>query len=227
LPIIKREGDLYEILLKRKTTRTFNAHAPMTLEELSVILYYVYGCHGYSPAILDIIGLKRTSPSGGGLHPTEVYPLVINVDGVHPGLYHYNMENHALEMIASLNHNEASELANEFTAGQSYPRWAGALFIMTARFYRNFWKYRKHQKTYSVLFMDAAHLSQTFYSVCTELGLGAFVSAAISSVNIEERLRLDGFREGAIAICGCGKPLDENFNLEPKFFPYTPREMTL
>jgi SagB-type dehydrogenase family enzyme len=94
---------------------------------------------------------------------------------------------------------------------------------MTSRFYRSFWKYRKHQKAYGVLHMDAAHLSQTFYLVCAELGLGAFITAAINSVNIEQRLGLDGFIEGVIAICGCGKPAMEDF-IDPQFRPYTPRE---
>ncbi len=97
---------------------------------------------------------------------------------------------------------------------------------MTSRFYRNFWKYRKHQKAYGVLLMDAAHLSQTFYLVCTELGLGSFITAAINSTNIEQKLGLDGFIEGAIAICGCGKPIQKNV-IDPGFRPYIPRETEL
>jgi SagB-type dehydrogenase family enzyme len=173
------------------------------------------------PVFEDIIALKKTSPSGGSLHPTEVYLLVINVVGLGPGIYHYNVENHGLELMIKLDQNESRELANEFTAGQSYPRQAQALFIMTSRFYRNFWKYRKHQKAYSVLLMDAAHLSQTFYLVCAELGLGAFITAAINSINIESKLGLDGFIEGAIAICGCGAPAEQDL-IDPQFRAYTP-----
>jgi putative peptide maturation dehydrogenase len=227
LPVVKRDNSLYDVLTKRKTTRTFDTKTPMTREELSIILYYVYGCHGYSPVFEDIVGVKKTSPSGGGLHPTEVYPLIINVDGLDPGIYHYNIENHRLDMIIRLDQAEARELANEFTAGQSYPRRAHALFVMTARFYRQFWKYRKHPKAYAVLYMDAAHLSQSFYLVCTELGLGAFITGAINAVNIEQKLCLDGTTEGAIAVCGCGKPLGKDLALEPEYFTYIPRETQL
>lgn len=225
LPLIRREDGLYDLLLKRKTTRAYDKQTPMKLEDLSVILYYVWGCHGLAPVWEDIIGLKKTSPSGGDLHPTEVYPLVSNVSGVQPGLYHYNTKDHSLELLMSMSQDEVAELANKFTAGQSYPRSAHVTFIMTARFYRNFWKYRQHQKSYSVILMDAAHLSQTFYLVCTELGLGAFVTAAINNVDIEEKLGLDGITEGAIAICGCGNTL-KDVSLDPVFFPYTPREET-
>jgi SagB-type dehydrogenase family enzyme len=124
-------------------------------------------------------------------------------------------------LITRLDRQSAQDWANEFTAGQSYPRSAHALFIMTSRFYRNFWKYRQHQKAYAVLLMDAAHLSQTFYLIAAELGLGAFVTAAINAVNIEDKLRLDGYQEGAIAICGCGKPSSLNV-IDPRFDPYMP-----
>lgn len=226
LPVVIKKERFYRILLRRKTTRMFDTQTPMTVEEIATILYYVWECHGYSPIFEDIVGLKKTSPSGGGLHPIEVYPLIHNVEGLDTGLYHYNTENHSLEFMINMNQDEVAELANEFTAGQSFPRWAHALFIMTARFYRNFWKYRRHDKAYSVILMDAAHLSQTFYLVCAELGLGAFFTAAINSVNIDRKLGLDGIQEGAIAICGCGKQLKKN-EFDPEFLPYVPREKKL
>jgi len=226
LPVIRRDDGLYGILSRRKTTRALDRDSPLALEELSLILYYTFGCHGYLPVAEDVVALKRTSPSGGSLHPTEVYTLIMNVTGLDPGVYHYHLKNHALELMISLSQEQAVEWADEFTAGQTYPRWAQALFIMTSRFYRNFWKYRKHHKAYGVLLMDAAHLSQTFYLVCTELGLGSFITAAINSTNIEQKLGLDGVIEGAIAICGCGKPIQEHV-IDPGFRPYIPRETEL
>jgi len=223
LPLIKRNSELYRTLLKRKTTRAFDIKKSMKIEDLSIILYYVFGVHGYSPIFKDIIGLKKTSPSGGDLHPTEVYPLIIKVKGIISGLYHYNIKNHSLELLQKLKIDEARELANEFTAGQSYPRWAHVLFIMTSRYYRNYWKYRRHEKAYSVLQMDVGHLSQTFYLVCTDLRLGAFITGAINSINIENKLGLDGIDEGATAICGCGIPT-KTIDLDPNFIPYTPRK---
>jgi putative peptide maturation dehydrogenase len=221
LPLVERCHPLYELLRERKTTRAYDRSKAMSAEDLATALYYVWGCHGLYRICDDVVGLKKTSPSGGGLHPIEVYPLVVNVEDVRPGLYHYNVQRHQLEAIEFLTRSEAEELANEFTSGQSYPRHAHALFIMTARYFRNFWKYRKHQKAYTVINMDAAHLSQTFYLVCAELGLGAFVTAAINGFNIEERLGLDGFIEGATAICGCGVRRDD-VGLDPVFSPYVP-----
>jgi putative peptide maturation dehydrogenase len=223
LPLFRRSDGLFRVLSNRRTTRAFDPDIPLRLNDLSLLLYYTFGCHGSVPVFEDIIGLKKTSPSGGSLHPTEVYVLAMHVIGLGPGVYHYVVENHSLEVMVKLEQREARDWGNEFTAGQSYPRQAQALFIMTSRFYRNFWKYRKHQKAYSVLLMDAAHLSQTFYLVCAELGLGAFITAAINSGNIESKLGLDGFIEGAIAICGCGAPAQPDL-IDPHFRPYNPEE---
>jgi putative peptide maturation dehydrogenase len=227
LSLPDEENGLVDLLRRRKTTRLFDRDEALSESALSSVLHAVYGCHAYASMAPGIVALKRTSPSGGGLHPTEVYPLVIRTDGVEPGLYHYRGSDHVLELLRPLTTEASEQLAAEFTAGQAYFASAAVLFVMTARFYRSFWKYRRHQKAYSAVLMDAAHLSQTLYLVCTELGLGAFVTAAVNGANIEEALRLDGVSEGAIAVCGCGRPAAGRSAFDPEFLPYIPRETAL
>lgn len=221
LPASTRGGPLYDVLARRKTSRMFDADQPMTVSQLATVLHQVWGVQGIARLTQDLALLKKTSPSGGGLHPVEVYPLVVRVDGVETGLHHYRVEDHALELITPLELPEAENLVVEFTAGQTYFRPAHALFLMTIRFGRSFWKYRRQSRAYAVVLMDAAHLSQTLYLVCTELGLGAFVTAAINAVNIEDRLGVDGYSEGAILVCGCGPPGESPPGLEPYFRPYS------
>lgn len=225
LPLINRLDGVFGALEKRRTTRSFDTSRSMLLEHFTLLLYYAFGCHGIVRTSGNQLAIRKTSPSGGGFHPVEVYPLVRDVEGVAPGLYHYDVKNHALELIESLSKEAASDLADEFTAGQHYPRCAHALFIMTARFYRNHWKYRRHPKTYGVILMDAAHLSQTIYLVTAQLGLGAFFTAAINGIDIEARLGLDGFSESAIGISGAGIPAITK--AEPEFRPYVPRQTML
>jgi putative peptide maturation dehydrogenase len=227
LPLVTRVGALYEVLLRRKTTRAFAPETAMARDDFSALLRYAFGCHGYAELGDRLVLLKKTSPSGSGLHPSEVYPLVANVDGVEPGLYHYGVASHVLEPIKRLSREEVGELAYEFTSGQPYARSAHCLFVLTTRFHRNFWKHPRHERSYAVLLMDAGHLSQTFYLVCADLGLGAFVTAAINGANIEDRLGLDGFAEGALAVCGCGVPAGVASRLEPEFHPYVPGESVL
>jgi putative peptide maturation dehydrogenase len=226
LPLVRPEGALYRTLGERETTRLFTGDS-LSQDDLAVILYYVFGCQGYAAMTDDVVALRKTSPSGGALHPIECYPLLVSVDGISPGLYHYDVARHALEPMARLGSAAAAELAVEFAAGQFYFRDAAALFILTARFDRAFWKYRNHERAFAVVVMDAAHLSQTFYLVCAERGLGAFVTGAINSVNVDERLAIDGFTEGSLVLLGCGARAEQPSFLQPEFQPFVPRETEL
>jgi putative peptide maturation dehydrogenase len=222
LPVHPKSGPLYETLLRRRTSRTFDAAVPLSREHLAVLLSYVFGCHGTAPLGGGEIALEKTSPSGGSLHPIEVYPLLLNAEGLDAGLYHYSVRDHALGLLRPLGEEAARDLALRFTANQIYFRSAQALFLMVARFDRNFWKYQRHRKAYKVVLMDAAHLSQTFYLVCTDLGLGAFFTAAINDGDIDDELGLDGIRESAVAVCGCGARSVDGDPLTPGFRPYAP-----
>jgi putative peptide maturation dehydrogenase len=224
LPLVERKGDLYEVLLRRRTTRSFDRRAPLGLSELAVVLRYVFGYHGYVPLLGQVTTLKRTSPSAGGFHPIEAYPMIVAVDELDPGLYHYDSAEHTLELLVPLEVDEARAAATAFVCGQTYFGDAHVLLVLAARFDRAFWKYRNHRKALAALLMDAAHLSQTLYLVATELGLGAFVTAAINNTDIEERLGLDGYREGVLAVCGFGRPAAERSPFDPEFLPFVPRE---
>jgi putative peptide maturation dehydrogenase len=218
----EREGGLYDALRGRKTARNFDRGAAVDAEQLSQLLFWTFGAHGYATPFERLTILKKTSPSGGAMHPVEAYPLVLRVEGVEPGLYHYAVGEHTLELLQPLELEACEQLASELTAGQTYFASAALLVVLTARFERSFWKYRRHPRAYAVVLMDAAHLAQTFALVATELGLGAFVTAAINGGDIEDVLGLDGFEEGALAICGCGVATPAPEQLEPRFRAYEP-----
>jgi putative peptide maturation dehydrogenase len=189
----------------------------MALDDLDAVLRYVFGCHGYTSRVDGVVCIKRTSPSGGGLHPITAYPIITNVEGIAPGVYYYNAGDHSLALIHALSADEARELATQFACGQDYFAAAHVSFVLAARFYRNHWKYRRHPRAYAGMLMDAGHLSQTLYLIAAELGIGAFVTIAINGRDIEERLELDGVEDGALAICGCGPRAERSSPLEPEF----------
>jgi putative peptide maturation dehydrogenase len=222
LPLARGRGGLYDALAARKTTRGYDRTRSLDLEQLALVLYEVWGCHGTAPIVDELFALRRTSPSGGGMHPVEVYPLVVQVDGVEPGLYHYASGDHVLEQIQPVGGDELGTLATDVLCGQAYLASAHVLLVMTARFDRLHWKYRKHQKAYGSALMDAAHLSQTLYLVCADLGLGSFVTLAFNSSPLEELLAVDGVGEGVVAVAGCGPRRPERSPFEPDFEPYVP-----
>jgi SagB-type dehydrogenase family enzyme len=86
--------------------------------------------------------------------------------------------------------------------------------IPAARFRRNFWKYRNHAKAYRALVLDVGHLSQTLYLAATELGLAAFITAAINDNDIETAFGLDPLEESPLAVCGFGHRAAERSEVE-------------
>lgn len=151
----------------------------------------------------DTVFLKKTSPSGGGLHATEAYLIVQNVEGVAPGLYHYHPVDHALEPLPAPDM-PLVEFAKLALAGQQWFATAPVLVVLAPRFARSFWKYRHHAKAYRALILDSGHLSQTLYLSATDLGLGAFVTSAINEIDIEQAFGMDPLEESPLAICGFG-----------------------
>jgi putative peptide maturation dehydrogenase len=223
LPAVPRTGGLYEALARRRTTRGFDPGRPVTLEQLAVVLYEAFGCRAVTHVHGDeIVALRKGSPSGGGLHPVEAYPVLRNVEAASPGLYHYSVRDHALELVLPLDGAQATEAISSFTTGQSYFAAAAAAIVLTGRFERSFWKYREHPTAYASVLMDAAALAQTLYLVCAELDLGAFFTNLLNAKNVEEALGLDGCREGAVAVAGFGVPAAQSSPLDPEFVPYVP-----
>lgn len=205
LPTVEPEGEIFDLLRRRRTVRAFDTHRPVARTDLRTLLQYTFGRHGEAELAPGLTLFKKGSPSGGGLHPVEAFPLLLNVEGFEPGLYHFDTVHHHLTPVtAPMTEDEARKLAQQIGAEQLYVGEAHVVVLMVARFLRNHWKYRKQSRTYSVMLMDVGHLSQTFYLLATQLGLGAFFSAAINPSVVEQVLPLSPDAYGALGICGCG-----------------------
>ncbi|HEX5124438.1 MAG TPA: putative peptide maturation dehydrogenase [Rhodanobacteraceae bacterium] len=202
------------ILARRATCRNFDTTASLDLERFGDVLKRVVGCQAEVEILPGTKALKKAHPSGGSLHPLEAYLVVQRIDGVAPGLYHYHVTTHALEPVATLDAAALRDFAMRCVAGQDFFADAHALVIVTARFERTFWKYRSHPKAYRAIVLEAGHVSQNLYLTATELGMGAFVTAAINEVDIERMLGLDALRESPIAVLGFGPRAAEKTMLE-------------
>jgi putative peptide maturation dehydrogenase len=206
-------GSLDALYAARATCRNFDS-SNVPIEHLSLVLHRVFGAQGSEQLAPGAVMLKKNSPSGGGLHPVEAFVLAQRVDGIATGLHHYQCVDHALEPMQLLQEAEASAFAHELVAGQPWFANAPVLVLMAARFDRTFWKYPNHAKAWKVVQLDAGHLSQNFYLSATDLGYGAFVTAAINDACAERAFGLDGVRTGPIAVCGFGKRAAQGDNVE-------------
>jgi SagB-type dehydrogenase family enzyme len=193
------EAPLFDTMRRRKTTRAFTGE-PISLKQLSRIVYYTWG--RISLYETEEFGglLHKSSPSAGARHPIEAYAVVNNVKGVDRGIYHYSVRNHSLELLKE---GDFRDKCAEFSAGQEWTRNASVFFIMTAVVPRTAWKYRI-PRVYRAFLLDAGHLSQSFLLSSTALGLGAFCIGIISDVTIEKELEIDGVNETVLFAVGVG-----------------------
>ncbi|MFD1295881.1 putative peptide maturation dehydrogenase [Lysobacter gummosus] len=197
------DNEFDRLLARRATCRNFDAARALSQPVFARMLQRVFAAQAQVRIEDDTVFLKKHTPSGGGLHATEAYLIVRNVEGVAPGLYHYHPTEHALEPMPPPGQ-PLAEFALCALAGQHWFADAPVLAVLAPRYARSFWKYRDHAKAYRALVLDVGHLSQTLYLSATEQGLGAFVTSAINEVDIEQAFGFDPLVEGPLAICGFG-----------------------
>lgn len=205
---------LDELLRRRTTCRNYDTARQLPFDTFSHVIHRVFGAQAVHTVTKDVAIVKKTSPSAGGLHPTDAYLLIQHVEQIETGLYHYHAGDHALEPIRSMSPDEAQTLALKILAHQDWFANAHVIVIYAPRFLRSFWKYRSHAKVYRAVTLDVGHLSQTLQITATEFGLGAFVTAAINEVDIENALNLDPMRESPLAIGGFGWRADQCNRME-------------
>jgi SagB-type dehydrogenase family enzyme len=183
-----------DAIQRRRSTRNYSGQ-PMTLEELSRLLYYTGGVNA------ERWGHKlRSAPSAGALYPIEIYPLVHRVEGLEPGLYHYAVQNHALELL------RAGDLRGEVASHglmQEFLGQANVVLVFTAIFQRLRWKYQ--ERTYRYALLEAGHLGQNVYLAATSMGMGACAVGAFLDDDLNAMLEVDGQQEAAIYMLAVGK----------------------
>lgn len=183
-----------EALHARRSVRVF-ASEPMALGDLSYLLWAATG-------VRERRGdhLFRTSPSAGALYPIETYVLVNSVDGVPPGLYHYDIRAHALELLRL---GRLGEEAAAAALDQEMCAQAPAALIHTAVFERTLWKYG--QRGYRYVYLDAAHVAANLALAAASRGLGSCHIAATYDDEMNRLLGVDGKRESMVYMTVVGR----------------------
>ena len=193
--------DVRSALHARRTTRDFTVR-PVSFPMVAAIVQGTWGLTGWLEGGKFGRLPTRTSPSGGALHPIECYVVAMRVEGLEPGLYHYDVRRNDLRRL------KRGDFRREVVRLASGQRWVGQaafLCIMTAAFERTLWKYRR-ENAYRTVWLEAGHFAQTFSLLATSYGLGPFTTAAMQDSRIERFLGLDGIREFPVYLCGAGVP---------------------
>jgi SagB-type dehydrogenase family enzyme len=194
------DDSLTAALFGRRTHRVFS-ESPVPVESVARLLLFTWGATATRPNRMgEDVFLRKTSPSGGSLHVTEVYPIVMNVAGVAPGIYHYSVRRHGLELLSS---EDPRPWIVQACGGQPWVDRAAAVFLSTVVLRRKAWKYR-FGRAFRMVHLDVGHLSQTFCLVATSAGLAPFSMGALRDEIFEQKVGLNPLEEPVCFLNGVG-----------------------
>ncbi|AFZ08009.1 SagB-type dehydrogenase domain protein [Oscillatoria nigro-viridis PCC 7112] len=201
------DATLTQAIETRKSIREYDETNPITIEQLSELLYRTarvkeilqteewFGENwrqilGFDAAIeYGELG-SRPYPGGGAMYELEIYPVVRRCRVLDAGLYHYDSLNHQLERIAE------SEDVFALQPYIYYKPQPQVLLVITARFGRLFRKYRS--VAYSLVLKHVGALQQNLYLVATNMGLAPCALGSGDSDGFGQAAGLDYVEESAV-----------------------------
>jgi SagB-type dehydrogenase family enzyme len=194
-PLEKGGPPVWETVGRRRSVRDFRP-APLSAADLSQLLWASQG-------VTKVMGdyALRSAPSAGALYPVETYLSLQLVEGTEPGIYHYDVRGHRLELLSAGDFRTA--LA-EAALDQDFLAEAAIVFAWTAVFGRSKWKYK--QRAYRYVYLDAGHIAQNVALTAVGLGLGSCQVAALYDDEVNAILGVDGKEESVLYLTAVGRP---------------------
>lgn len=190
---------LDEVMLSRETARSF-ARDPIRLDELAKVLFMSYGI------TRDNAGTEfprpfRVVPSGGALYPLELYLHASRVEGLDPGLFHYDPEDQTLDLLRP--GDASDEIAGFFVQPELVLDAAVTVFV-SAVFIRSTFKYG--DRGYRFVLMEAGHLAQNANLAAQEMGLATANVGGYLDRDVDRYLGMDGVSESTVYVLLAGRP---------------------
>ncbi|MDP6776102.1 MAG: SagB/ThcOx family dehydrogenase [Candidatus Latescibacteria bacterium] len=187
---------LIQAIGRRKSRRRYTSD-PLTLEELSFLLWSTQGVQETTP---DGSSLYRTVPSAGARHPFETYLLAQRVTGLEFGLYRYLSLNHELCFLR-----RDPDLVDRIHKAcfDQYVSDSAVVLIWTAIPYRMEWRYGTISP--KLIALDAGHVCQNLYLACESIGAGTCAIGAYDQKRMDAAIDVDGQEEFTVYLAPVGR----------------------
>lgn len=187
-------------LSRRRSAARFSNEA-VSLETLSSILQSAIGPtqeqalsaeHGYSLK-------KRPYASGGGLYPVEVYPILLNVQGLPVHVTHYDPFTHSLDIIDTIDREAILGVCNDVgdRLGSS-----GVIFVLTAVLERTTVKYG--QRGYRFALLEAGQVAQNLTLCAVSQRVGTLPWGGYLDDDVADLLQIDNVGETIVHCLAIG-----------------------
>ena len=163
---------LAQAISMRRTQREF-AEEPIELGALSSLLHAGYGVtHELNVGSADRPSFScRSVPSGGALYPLELYVIAFTVEGLEPGLFHFDPGARRLDQVRAVPVETLRAEVAEAAVYAEVATTAAALVAVTGMFWRTRFKYGL--RGYRFALLEAGHVVQNAVLAATDLGLPA------------------------------------------------------
>lgn len=197
------DAHLFRTIHNRRSRRMYKLHY-LALKELYFLCHYAYGIS----AKTELHGLDeghwyyRNVPSGGGLYPLEIYPVVFSAECV-PGVYHYRPDKNGLELLQK---DHFYETINKIITAEPIVNLANAcaVIFVSGLFERVMIKYG--ERGYRFILQETGFVAQNISLVCEAIGLGSCMIGGFLDDEVNNLLGLDGVTETVLNVIVIGKP---------------------
>jgi SagB-type dehydrogenase family enzyme len=187
----QRRQPVLSAIVERQSCRRYSS-AQIGVDVLSVLAFHALGISA---------GHRRCLPSAGGLYPLELYILAMNVEGLGPGLYHYDARLHSLDVLTS---GDLRPALTEAIFIEEAAQTAAAAIVLTGVFGRSKIKYG--ERAYRFALLEAGHAMQNLCLVTTVLGIGSCPVGGFIDDHLNDLLDIDGIEEAALYAMTVGIP---------------------
>ncbi len=188
---------LKDILLKRRSRREFSGEA-ISLQQISDMIFYSSGINAEAKhhKTDQVMARFRAYPSGGGLYPIEIYLAALNVEGLKPGTYHYNVRKNKLEIMKIYNRDYLKKRVFEMCVKDPLVRNSSVVIFISCFFRRTNFKY--NERGFRFAFIEAGHCCQNMYLLAEAMNLGLVSLGGFYDDEINRFLNLDGVNEAVV-----------------------------
>lgn len=171
-------------------------------DQLSALLELACGLNGSEAFDAQSrVRPRRNAPSGGAMYPLEVFVSVRDVDGVAPGLYHFNP--HRRSLLRLREGDQTFKFSRAFVQSQIV-EGAACVWMITAIFERTVFKYGN--RGYRFAFLEAGHMAQIANTVATAIGVRSHNIGGYFDHEVDAYLGLDGLNHSTVYCLAFGTP---------------------
>ncbi len=189
---------LGDAIVRRHSGRSYGAR-PLSSTEVATLLTLANGVRVAQRVSPATVMYRRYVANSGNLGSVEIYPVVLRVEGLDPGIYHFDTVGHHLAQISPGNFEswlrEAVLFQLEFAG-------AALVLVLTSAFGRLKAKYGP--RGYKLGLLDVGHVSQNVYLIGTALGLTVCSAAGYMDECLDAALGLDGLDTATSLVMAVG-----------------------